>query len=454
MQGSADIVPLDEERTRRAGDAPALADAGAMLRAAREEAGLSLDRVAEEINVKRERLVAIEAMDIASLPSAPYTMGFVRAYADHLGLPVEPLVARYREEAGFTRSTTAPVVTAPPRDLAQGRELHVLLILAVVGFILWCAWQILQAVAPEEAALPSGYPIADRTEVESVEYEVTTSLEEELEMRPPERLEDDAAIAAAPRQVGALAPLGEGEPSTSSAEADQPTAEAEARTAQQAVPDALPSLLPRVLAPPRADRANSSDAVRTAAQAEEPTPGPPARTTADLNERLLLETMAESAPSRASRDAAVPAAGPITARAAPGAREESTGDDRSDPQIRPRPATRPTTTMPVEARPVAPPTADPAPEPDVSPARLTQTVPPVYPNRCESRASRQETVTVRFNVSRFGRVVSPVVQETSNRCFDRAALAAVTRFGFEPATRDGRPVPENGRTTRVVFRKP
>ena len=439
MQGSADIVPLDEERTRRAGDAPALADAGAMLRAAREEAGLSLDRVAEEINVKRERLVAIEAMDVASLPSAPYTMGFVRSYADHLGLPVEPLVARYREEAGFARSATAPVVVPPPRDLSQGRELHVLLILAVVGFVLWCAWQILQAVAPEEAALPAGYPIADRTEVESVEYEVATSLEEELEMRPPALVEGAAeeATEATPAEPPDTAPVS---PQTAQV---QPPADTAPRVAR--APDAPPSLLPRVLVPPTAGQPDGTPVAQADPSAADVPPAAPDRAPADLNERLLLETMAGSAPSRS---ADVPENGPITARAAPGAREQSSAT--------------PSAPLPIDARPArVPPVAVPSPAPtpppaiaDETPARLILTVPPVYPTRCESRAARQETVTVRFNVSRFGRVVSPAVQETSNSCFDRAALSAVSRFGFEPATRDGRAVPENARTTRVVFRKP
>ena len=460
MQGSADIVPLEEERSKRqpAASASALENAGAMLRAAREEAGLSLGQVADAINVREERLSAIERMDTAALPGAPYTMGFVRAYADHLDLPIEALVARYREEAGYTRTASAPAIAPPPRDLAEGREVSVLVVLGIVAFAAWCVWQIVQAFAPEEeAALPDGYPIAEYAERSSVEYEVATSLEEELRLAPPERVTEAVEDAlAAPADA----------PSAADPFASAPVAEADAGPAGEAGAQGeagTVSLLPRVLAPPLAPASEATETAETAgvasaapSEAAEAAP----RVTADaLNERLLLETLAASEPSapaasgmpdlsdgpgNAGRPDAAPAA--PTEPAAPVA-------ERAAPQT--AALQGPSRTAPNEATPVE---ARPAPAAIVasaaSPAQLTVPVAPVYPTRCESRAADEEVVLVRFGVSRFGKVTGPSVQESTNGCFDRAALAAVARFAFEPATRDGRPVAEGGRTTRVVFRKP
>ena len=472
-QNSADIVALDEERSRRGGLALPLDDAGKMLRAAREEAGLSLADVADAINVKEDRLRAIEAMDLERLPSAPYTMGFVRAYADHLGLPVEPLVARYREEAGYARTVTAPKIAPPPKDLAAGREVQLVGVLLVVGFVLWCVWQIVQALAPEEqAALPSGFPIADRTEEARVEYEVATSLEEELRRAPPAVVTEGGAGADGASETPEAGRASGG---------DQVPASASADAASSALADGFadgPSLLPRVLAPP-----TRPAPARPAPRAADVSPpaGSDAGSdvgsdmgrvrAADLNERLLLEAMAGSAPQRreAAEDgtdaparALAPDAGPVTARAAPTARAPvQTVSLPTEPDAAPlgaRPVTaRPSAPSPSAPRPAAPRRAAPS-EPvrlvEETPARLVQPVPPVYPTRCESRARVEETVTVRFAVSRFGKVTGPSVASSSNGCFDRAALAAVARFAFEPATRDGRPVPEGDRTTRVVFRKP
>ena len=87
-------------------------------------------------------------------------------------------------------------------------------------------------------------------------------------------------------------------------------------------------------------------------------------------------------------------------------------------------------------------------------AVLVGDVPAVYPSRCESAAADTETVTVRYNVSRFGKVVGPEAIATTNPCFNRAAIASVSRWDFEPATENGNAVSDVGRTSRVVFRRP
>ena len=410
-RNSAEIVALDGARAQREAAAPALDTAGAMLRAAREDAGLSVRDVADEINVKPERLAAIETADLGALPSAPYTLGFVRAYADFLGLPVEPLVTRFREEAGWARAVTAPKIAAPPRA-GRDREVGLAGIIVVLLFIVWALWQIVGRTPPEdEAALPSGFPIADRTVAPQVVPEVTTSLEDDLTRTPPMRVEDAEPVAApATPSVGGVGP--DPAPGTVRAEAID-------RTSRPA--GKLPPIVPIVLASPLGEAVPEPVPARPARPAE---PSPSDR----LNERLLREVMADSEPGRAVGAAPSPAA--------------------PEPVPAPRTESRPEAASPVEAQPA----------PQVlgirAPARLVDPVSPVYPRRCRRSAADEEVVTVRFSVSRFGRVTGPSVAQSTNDCFDDAALAAVSRFGFEPAEEGGRAVAEAGRTSRIVFRKP
>lgn len=73
-----------------------MAPIGESLRTAREQKGLSLDRVAEETNIAKRYLAALEVENFAIFPGDPYVIGFLRNYADYLGLPSDDLVAAYK----------------------------------------------------------------------------------------------------------------------------------------------------------------------------------------------------------------------------------------------------------------------------------------------------------------------------------------------------------------------
>lgn len=71
---------------------------GAAMRTARQSLGLSLIEIAETTRVRERHLEAIEAGRIDQLPSRPFTIGYVRAYAKALGLDADATAARYRTE--------------------------------------------------------------------------------------------------------------------------------------------------------------------------------------------------------------------------------------------------------------------------------------------------------------------------------------------------------------------
>jgi cytoskeletal protein RodZ len=73
-------------------------DIGSALKQAREALGLSLDDIAETTKVRARHLSAIETAELDQLPSRPFTIGYVRAYAKALGLDADATAARYRTE--------------------------------------------------------------------------------------------------------------------------------------------------------------------------------------------------------------------------------------------------------------------------------------------------------------------------------------------------------------------
>jgi cytoskeletal protein RodZ len=83
---------------------------GERFREAREARGISISEASTATRILPRYLQAIEAGDVASLPGDVYARGFVRNYAQLLGLPAEEMVALYRKERG---EPTAPIKIVP-----------------------------------------------------------------------------------------------------------------------------------------------------------------------------------------------------------------------------------------------------------------------------------------------------------------------------------------------------
>jgi cytoskeleton protein RodZ len=69
---------------------------GERLKRAREQKGLTHEQIARDTNIAKRYLVALEEEDFAVFPGDPYLLGFLRNYADYLGLKAEELVSAYR----------------------------------------------------------------------------------------------------------------------------------------------------------------------------------------------------------------------------------------------------------------------------------------------------------------------------------------------------------------------
>ena len=121
-------MPLDTgavTETVRVAEAPAAGppvfdaapSVGAALRAMRLYLGLSLESVADTTRIRKSYLQAIEAMAPDQLPPRPFAIGYVRAYAQTLGLDVDATVRRYRAEVPDPeQALRAPVGILRERD--------------------------------------------------------------------------------------------------------------------------------------------------------------------------------------------------------------------------------------------------------------------------------------------------------------------------------------------------
>ncbi|MBQ7633423.1 MAG: helix-turn-helix domain-containing protein [Alphaproteobacteria bacterium] len=70
---------------------------GAMLREARIKSGKSVADIAEELCIRKAYVIAIEEMDFANIPPRPFGIGFIRSYAEMVGLNSDRIVSSYRQ---------------------------------------------------------------------------------------------------------------------------------------------------------------------------------------------------------------------------------------------------------------------------------------------------------------------------------------------------------------------
>lgn len=77
-----------------------MARLGDALRERREHKGVTMQQAAEDTRIREKFLQAIESGDYQSLPGTVYTKGFLRNYAQYLGLDAEEMLALYTGERG------------------------------------------------------------------------------------------------------------------------------------------------------------------------------------------------------------------------------------------------------------------------------------------------------------------------------------------------------------------
>lgn len=173
---SAEIFELNDARARLRApeiDPKNFLAVGPYLEAVRTQQSLSLATISERTHIKSSYIEAIEQMALERLPSRAYGVGFVRAYADALGLDPAPVIERFKAEAGMAAPRSAAPAPAdhpakPTSGVAQEPpRLSLFAVLAILAFMIWCG---LSITRPREAAVPvrlDGVPLQPASAVKA-----------------------------------------------------------------------------------------------------------------------------------------------------------------------------------------------------------------------------------------------------------------------------------------------
>ena len=105
---------------------------GSLLRKAREERHIELDEIFEVTRIRRHNLEALENEEWSKLPSQIFVKGFLRSYAEFLGLDKETIIHHYLRTSSFQKSN--PEVSKKIRP--QSGRPYLIIIIPVLALAL------------------------------------------------------------------------------------------------------------------------------------------------------------------------------------------------------------------------------------------------------------------------------------------------------------------------------
>lgn len=156
----------EAEPPSNAGSMPGRSPVGERLRTARAERNMSLADIAGRTRVNVRNLAAIEEGAFERLPAAPYSVGFVKAYAREVGLDGAELSAAFRREwdgasvpaVEQVRYEPSDPTRLPSRMLAWTAAIIALLLIA--GYGVWRSGVLTGEDADARARLAAGTDVA------------------------------------------------------------------------------------------------------------------------------------------------------------------------------------------------------------------------------------------------------------------------------------------------------
>ena len=136
--------------------------AGARLREAREQAGLTLHDVAEQTKIQRWILTAIEEGDLSRVPGGVFIRGYVTSYARAVGLDDERLWAEYRAET-VPRVVETEAFEAPP-EVRSSRPVWTIVAIAAAVVVTAVLWRNMSRSNPDTTNVALPRPAARASE--------------------------------------------------------------------------------------------------------------------------------------------------------------------------------------------------------------------------------------------------------------------------------------------------
>ncbi len=93
--------------------------AGELFKKRREELGLEIKAVADALRINHEYLFAIEEDSFEKLPVAVYAVGYIRCYANYLGIDAGPVIQHFTSHLTSPKPSTIIPVSSSRRGFSK-----------------------------------------------------------------------------------------------------------------------------------------------------------------------------------------------------------------------------------------------------------------------------------------------------------------------------------------------
>jgi cytoskeleton protein RodZ len=240
--------------TKSASDVPRSHEdsVGALLRATRLAKNLSIEEASAALRIRHVQLRAIEENNLEELPGITYAAGFVRGYANYLGLNGAEVVNKFKIEHGYASSQSK---LSFPEPVSEGRVPDPIMIgagffLAVLVLVSWTVYSNISGGSGKEAEQIPLAPVSGT--MTEASPEIPSAQMEALPLATEMAAVPAAAPVAVPAPTPAVTPETAASPDNSS---ETPDVSAGAKT-----PDETPA----------SETVSAADANKEMPKADEP----------------------------------------------------------------------------------------------------------------------------------------------------------------------------------------
>ena len=177
---------------------------GALLKASRLRIGDDLRHIANILKIRYVYLEAIEDGRFEDLPGHTYSMGFVRAYAEHLGLDSDEVIRRFKNQVGgdYPEPSLDFPEPIPEMGIPGGAIIFIGILVAAVAYGAWYVNTSKEGIIADLIA-PVPKRMAEQPASSGKPKEPAPVVEAKMEPKPEKPVETPTETVTAPTQVPA-----------------------------------------------------------------------------------------------------------------------------------------------------------------------------------------------------------------------------------------------------------